>query len=238
MESVAKGPIKFVKGIPAKLNKKVAREICEYILNIPSTCGRGVGEGEKDTRSSFPESSLEHALLHKEGGCTDVHFQMQKIKIPARWERISFSSTTRGLNPLLGKRNEIILEGAHSAPRFEYILPKIRKITGKRIGVFAMARNHDPKTFQIILSEFEDIIWTTVPGIREFWEPEELCKSMGRGRVEKNPIKAFQKAQDLPPRRTGGGTTIVTGSFYLCGTIRDLFYAPEKILEQRTEFPI
>jgi len=34
-----------------------------------------------------------------------------------------------------------------------------------------------------------------------------------------------------------GGKVIVTGSFYLCGVIRDLFYAPEKILEQRTEFP-
>ena len=262
LESVAKGPVKFVKGIPAKLNKKVAREICEYVLNIPSPCGRGTkGEGRKETPPSPREIvptlsgpplrgiSWGKVLPHKGGGGKKIDFEMQKLPIPARWEKIPICSeiatlpmVARDDSTLVIARNAVtkqshrnngmvILEGAHSAPRFEYISPKIKKITGKKIGVFAMARNHDPKTFQIILPEFEEVIWTTVPGVREFWKPEELLKLMGRGRVEKNPIGAFRQAQTL------GGKVIVTGSFYLCGVIRDLFYAPEKILEQRTEFP-
>jgi folylpolyglutamate synthase/dihydropteroate synthase len=203
---VASAPVTFVKGIPAKLNKKVAREICEKIL-IPPPLGKGELEGD---------------------------FELRKLQIPARWEKIPHKPPLqRGQeSQLVGREGDFtILEGAHSAPRFEYILPKIKKVTGKKIGVFAMARNHDPKTFQIILPEFEEVIWTTVSGVREFWKPEELSKLMGRGRVEKNPIEAFRQAQKL------GEKVIVTGSFYLCGTIRDLFYAPEKILEQRTEFP-
>ncbi|MCF7831179.1 hypothetical protein K9M41_04275 [Candidatus Gracilibacteria bacterium] len=166
-----RGKVHFVKGIPNKLNKKLARNILEKIL--------GTGD-----------------------------FAMQKVNIPARWEKIG----------------NVILDGAHSAPRFDYILPKLQKIKGKKIGLLAMGKGHDPHSFKIIASELDEIVWTKVSGDREFWSPEELQKVVGRGEIEEDPIKAFNLAKEKE------GTLLVLGSFYLAGQIRDLFYPSEKII--------
>ena len=145
-------------------------------------------------------------------------FEMRKVQIPARWEVLQTS-------------NKIILDGAHSKPRFEFILPKIKKTTGKKIGVFAIAKSHDPESFKIIEKYFDEIFWTEVSGEREFWPAKMLQQKIGRGVAEKDPVKAFEKAKEL------GGKILVLGSFYLCGEIRNLFFDPQKIVEQQTEFP-
>ncbi len=180
LNTISKMEIEYVKGIKAKLNKKLARKICKYVLGHDK-------------------------------------FIMRKIQLPGRWEK--------------GTEN-VILDGAHSAPRFEFILPKIKKIKGPQIGVFAMTKNHDPKSFSIITDLFDEIIWTEVPGEREFHKSEELQKTHERGVIESDPIQALNKAQDMD------GTVLVMGSFYLVGLLRNEFYDPQKILEQQTEFPV
>ena len=185
-----KGQVTFVKGIPNKLNKKLARDIVEKIL--------GTGD-----------------------------FEMQKVDIPARWEVLK-NPGSKSRSP----GSKVILDGAHSAPRFEFILPKLKKIAGKRIGVIAMAKNHDPKSLDIIAPELDEIIWTTVSGEREFWSPAELAnitrvpnfQNPGFA-IEEDPIKAFNLAKEKE------GTVLVLGSFYLAGVIRNLFYPSEEILK-------
>ncbi len=147
-------------------------------------------------------------------------FMMAKAQLPARWEKLK-SPPVKG--------NTIILDGAHSQDRFEFILPKLKKITGKKIGIFAMAKNHDPESFKIILPYFDEVIWTEVSGEREFWPASYLQEKLKTGTMEKNPIKAFELVQK------SGGKIFVMGSFYLCGKIRELFYSSEEILNQRME---
>ncbi|MCF7812680.1 hypothetical protein K9M59_03770 [Candidatus Gracilibacteria bacterium] len=141
-------------------------------------------------------------------------FQMQKIQIPGRWEKIG----------------NIILDNAHSAPRMKFILPKIKKIKGRKIGILGLGKNHDPEIFKIIAPSLDEIIWTKMVGVRDFWDPKELQKKIGKGIIEPDPIKAFEKAKN------DRGTVFVFGMF-LSGEIRNLFYTPEKILSQQTQFP-
>ena len=142
-------------------------------------------------------------------------FVMEKIPLPCRWEKID---------------PNLILDGAHSAPRFENILPKLKKIQGKKVGILGLGKNHDPKVFEIIEKEFDEIFWVKIPESRDAWDPELLQKIMGRGSICPNPKIALKKAQEY------GGTILVNG-FFLGGKVRNLFYDPEEILKQRTEFP-
>ena len=170
----------------------------------------------------------EHILGH-----TD--FKMRKVQLPARWEVIAENREQRAENNDI----KIILDGAHSRPRFEYILPKIQKIKGPKIGIFAMAKNHDAKAFEIILPFFDEVIWTQVEGERAFWAAEELQKMFEQGQICLFAGKALQVATSVGNRHAcslQNTTILVIGSFYLCGEIRSFFYSSEKILEKRNEF--
>ena len=154
-------------------------------------------------------------------------FVMTKLKLPCRWEIIP-------LPPIPfpgGEGSKIILDGAHSAPRFENILPKIKKIQGKKIGVLGLGKNHNPRVFKIIADQFDEIFWVKVPESRDAWNPEVLQKTMGQGIVCENAKSAISQARKL-------GGTIFVNSFFLGGEVRNLFYDPQKILEQQTEFPV
>lgn len=151
---------------------------------------------------------------------TKNDFVMTRRILPCRWEKI-----------ITKEGKQIILEGAHSEPRFKFILPKLKKITEKKIAIFAMTKNHNPEDFKIILDYFDAIIWTKISGERGFWNPEILAEKFKKGIVENDPQKAFEKAQKKTNK------IIVLGSFYLCGKIRENFYASKDILKQQTEFP-
>lgn len=145
---------------------------------------------------------------------------MTHRKSPARWEKIKEQNKT------------LTLDGSHSKPRFEYILPKIKKQKEGKIAIIGMTKNHDPKSLKIILDSFEEIIWTTVPGERVFWSSSELQNASKRGLVSKNPTEALKTALNMPQKYI-----YVLGSFYLCGIARESYYPTDKIIEQQTEFP-
>jgi len=148
----------------------------------------------------------------------EVGVDFQKVATPGRWETMPDTQ-------------KIILDGAHSIDRFLYRLPQIKKQEGKIVGVCAMAQNHDPSAFQVVLEELDDVIWTTIAGERGFWSPTELAQRFGRGEIEEDPQKALVLARER------GDVVLVTGSFYLCGLLRENWYSKEAILLQQTEFP-
>ncbi len=156
-------------------------------------------------------------------------FVMEKLTLPCRWEVINLQSSIFKLQTNK-KGGKIILDGAHSAPRFENILPKLKKIQGKKVGVLGLGKNHDPKVFEIIVDEFDEIFWVKIPESRDAWDPEVLKKRIGRGIVCVDAKSALEQAQKLEG-------TIFVNSFFLGGEIRNLFYDPEEILKQQTEFP-
>ena len=148
-------------------------------------------------------------------------FVMTPLKLPARWERMPVESLQK-----------IILDGAHSAPKIEYIISKIKKIDGKKIGIFAMAKNHDYENFAKIIPLFDEIIWTKISSGRESWNPKDLQEKFQTGETSVDSSQALKMAHMRE------GTIVVLGSFYLCGEIREKFYPSEKMLAQQTEFPV
>ena len=170
--------IYYLKGIKQKLNKKLARKICEQIL-----------------------------------GSTE--FKMSKPNLPCRWEKVV---------------PNIILDGAHSGPRFEYLKQsKLLKYPGPYTLVLGMQKNHSANAFKLLLPYAARIIWTELD--KSAWKAEELQSEHTVGEAIKSPLEALKKAQ------TYDEPILVTGSFYLCGAIRDYFYSREVILEQQTEWP-
>ena len=65
---------------------------------------------------------------------------LESLQLPARWERVG---------------ENMILEGAHSVDRFRFRLGDIQAISGKKVGVFAMLRDHDPEAFRVVLPFFD-----------------------------------------------------------------------------------
>ena len=192
LNNIAKSEVTYIKGIRQKLNKKLARKICEKVLE-------------------------------------NSNFEMRKIQLPCRWEILNYPSPPAPLPKGEGSQ-KIILDGAHSTPRFKFIEGKVRKLLGKKVAVFGMANNHNPNGFKVLESYFDEIVWTTLPGEREFWKVEDLQKIFGRGEIEKNPHKALEKASKL------GDTIVVLGSFYLAGELRGEFYDSENIKKCQNEF--
>lgn len=181
-EKTSNNNLTYIKGIKQKMNKKIARKICEQIL------------------------------------CSN-DFEMNLPKLPARWEKIG---------------GNLILDGAHSAPRFEYILPKIKKLKRPRIGIFGLGANHDPEIFSIIIPEFDHVIWSEVPEMRITWTAKELFDKFEIGSCEPIPKKALEIAQEWAEKNDG---IIFTNGLFLSGAIREAFYPGQEILKQQTEFP-
>ena len=69
------------------------------------------------------------------------------VALPARWEWVA---------------DDVVLEGAHCVDRFEFCLPALKKISGKRVGLFGMTKNHDPAAFGVVLPFFDEVLWTDV----------------------------------------------------------------------------
>ncbi len=177
-------------------------------------------------------------IVHKITGKSDIKLVISAL--PARWEFMPSSSLCT-----------IILDGAHSLPRFESIREKIKALPSPKVAVFAMRRNHDPKSFKIVSDLFDEVIFTTGQEDPDlFWSPEELQKIFPQGIIVKNAREALGRIGDSEdstltkkePERVSDRlrkdlTLISLGSFYFCGEVRNWFYPTEKIEEQRTEWP-
>ena len=140
--------------------------------------------------------------------------KIPEIRLPARWEKFG----------------NVILDLAHSGERFDFLVPKIKEISGSKVAVLGMTQNRNPKDLKKILPFFEHIFWSDFSiNDRKFWSPNQLQKIFKKGEVFKN-IDAIQN-------RFPKNTILVTGSHFLCGAIRERFVPTSEILAQRSEFP-
>lgn len=146
---------------------------------------------------------------------------MKPVRLPCRWEKID-----------LNNEKQLILDGAHSGPRFEFIIPKIKKLTGKKTLILGMTKNHKPDKLEQVLPLFDQIIWTEIGSDRETWSAIDLQSKFQIGSIETDPVKALALARQESEK------ILVTGSLYLGGIIREGFYPSKKIIEQRTEWPM
>lgn len=139
-----------------------------------------------------------------------------KTELPCRWERLD---------------REIILDGAHSTPRFKYLeATKLIKNRGPYTLVLGMQTRHDLESFKTIIPYAKNIIWTE-SGETDCISAEALQKHYKMGEIIQDPFEAIKAAQQKEE------LILVTGSLYLCGRVRELFYKSEDILDQQTEWP-
>lgn len=143
--------------------------------------------------------------------------------IPGRLEQVS-------KNPL------IILDGAHNP---EKMRATISSLDGNYCAVFAATKQKDvkgmlveliPKTSKLFVTQYG--VFTDM-GRVESLTPQELAdviKEMKKGNYSlvSEPKQALEKAKEECER------ILVTGSLYLVGEIRNLFYPAEEILKRRS----
>lgn len=166
--------------------------------------------------------------------------KIPKIKLPARWEIIKKEWKT------------IILDWAHSKPRINEIIKKFQKIKWKkylllwvkkwRTGDFLKPLVNNAN--EVYLTEFDrngnksislkELGLAFLSNSNYYNGAKKTPWSNIKFTWIKNPITALNKILNKMQKWE---TFLITWSFHLCWTIRDLFYPPEKILKQQTEFP-
>jgi len=241
LEKTAKTPVHFLKGVKSKMNKKIARKIVEKILNSTSFELQNPKLPARWEKIEIHASKFQKTSHHSglDPGSTLKSFKFQpEFKIRGADSGIRLDDEKKPKNSSVDQSISfsVILDAAHSRPRFEFILPKIKKLRGQKILLAAMTKNHNPANFEVILPEFDEIFWIDqIPGTaREFHPAKFLRDRAGRGVADfKTPQSALRATSDQFPT----AKIIVIGSFFLAGSIRELAIPTEKILQQQTEFP-
>lgn len=141
--------------------------------------------------------------------------EVDNVKLPCRFEEIDTG---------------LILDGAHSEPRFKHIKDKLEKLNEKFTVIFAMTSSHEPRNLKIINKYIDKLIVTHVDTHRDFWEIDELQKIFPNAERISNPLDALYKAKKYENK------ILVIGSFYLCGIIRDEYIPTEEIIFKQSEF--
>jgi dihydrofolate synthase/folylpolyglutamate synthase len=158
-----------------------------------------------------------------------LHHSLKSAKVPGRFEIITSGRRTGPNKPL------IILDGAHNPVKVKTFLKSLTKIIPDKKFVFLVAfkKGKDieqmlklmkPCVKTFVITQFSKI---TDMG-KHFTTPaediEKILKKLnfsGEILVEKNSVKALNKAKKIAGK---DNTIITTGSLYLIGEIRDIFF--------------
>ncbi len=128
---------------------------------------------------------------------------------------------------VIGRNPNIILDGAHNVEGIEAIKNFIQEYTLSPIHlVFAIMKDKEiEKITEIIFPLAKNIILTKFPYYRVA-EPNEILKRASSFQkkiiIEINPSLAFQKVKEIAEPTD---TILITGSLYLAGEIKKLFYS-------------
>lgn len=125
----------------------------------------------------------------------------------------------------------VILDGAHNEQKLEYLF---KHVTGSPIVVLGMLACKDhSSTINMIRSRAKELILTVPKAYgKDGWNLDDISVNAIR-------INDCKEALDHALRLAGSSNTVlVTGSLFLVGEIRELYYPSEKIIEQRTSWPI
>lgn len=150
-------------------------------------------------------------------------------RLPCRFETVSES-------PL------IILDGAHSPAKMKTTAETIKSLGMPVHILFAAAQNKDVKDMLAPLIEVAETISTTRFSLRErpVHHPVELLKLIPeplRGDAFLSPRDALATIRKKQKEAKGRFAIVVTGSLFLAGELRDLWYPEAEIRKQATSFP-
>jgi dihydrofolate synthase/folylpolyglutamate synthase len=153
---------------------------------------------------------------------------LASTRFPARFERMPGMQT-------------VILDGAHNPQKVAALIPEIARLPRPRVGVlgFLAAKRADEMMAQLA-PHLDEIVLTSPPIVGKPALDVDLAMTLARS-LTQVPISGRAvplAALDLAIERAGAeGSVVVTGSLYLCGAIRERWYASEEIITQRTQWP-
>lgn len=148
-------------------------------------------------------------------------------QLPARFE-------------IMEKKPIIIIDGAHNPSKIESTLFNLKKLRFKKLFlILAVSADKDWKTMVRIIAPITDSIYVTrfsVPG-RQAVDPVLLMKEAQKYHKQKyrinlysDPVQAFNEAKC---KASKDDVVLVTGSFYLAGDIRSLYFSEDMIIRRR-----
>lgn len=171
-------------------------------------------------RGSDPNAALA-ATIGRHLGIDDrtISRGIAAARLPCRFE-------------IMQKNPTVILDGAHNPAKIRYLVKKIKTkviviaafADGKNTR--AMLKSLAPIAKRLILTRFEE-------RDRIAADPVTLKRQAGRGEIFLNPHRALERALSLAKPTD---TILVTGSFYLTGSLRTRWITENKILKNRTPF--
>lgn len=158
---------------------------------------------------------------------------LASAKLPARFEIVQ-------RNPL------IILDGAHNPDKLNYLTKRLRlfkqELTIKKTHLICSltSEKNIKQCFKKIIKEVDFAYCTkALTTVRSFAEPKQLAKELKKlkpvaAQSFSRPDLALRAALNKADKND---LIIITGSFFLCGDLRNRWIDPKKQLEQRTSFP-
>jgi dihydrofolate synthase / folylpolyglutamate synthase len=156
----------------------------------------------------------------------DILKGIQKARMPARFEPLQIS-------PL------VIVDGAHNQVKMKNTVKNLEDLKYDRMHlVFSIAPRPDLKAvLTIILKKADSILLTKCH--QNSMEPKDLLSMVkaldfkGRVEIELSPSEAVRRSIKLAKK---SDLVLITGSFYLAGYARKLWYPEAEILRKRSSF--
>ena len=182
------------------------------------------------------DSNLNHGLIATACQVLGINHQPKDIQLPARLERQEYKGWL------------VLLDGAHNAQKMNYLMDYISTLKFKKLHLLlAASSNKNSKQYlEQVMQAADSVTLTSFPllnfekhtaklSMRSVTELSDIADSVNvQYSVVPNPTEAFK---DIAAKAGVDDLILVTGSMYLCGRIRELFYTADQILAQRTSFP-
>jgi len=156
-----------------------------------------------------------------------VRAGLERAHLPGRLERIPPSS----INPC-----PVLLDGAHNPDKLFAMLGALEGLPYERLHVVYGAIGwRTPDEALGRLASLASTLFVTEPRVyckrpRPAEEIAQVVASHPRLTLERDPLAAVRRALD---RAGPDDLVLVTGSLYLCGEVRGLWYAEEQVVDER-----
>jgi dihydrofolate synthase / folylpolyglutamate synthase len=153
---------------------------------------------------------------------------LAQTRIAARFERMPCPGT-------------VILDGAHNAQKVGAMIPDLMHLPRPRVGVIGfLAAKRSDEMIELLGPALDHVV-VAQPDVRgkpgrDIARTAESVRERISAPVvsAQSPVPAVRMAEEIAGEE---GSVIVTGSLYLCGAVRERWYASREIIEQKTQWP-
>ncbi len=159
---------------------------------------------------------------------------------PDRMARALTRTRLQGRLELASNDPLVVLDGAHNPQKSRALAGSLPEVVGPRrlVAVLgAMGYKKAREVVEPILAAADEVVFTQADVyVKRAYPAPALMELAGAGgaRAIADPIQAVEEAVRLAGP---DGAVCVTGSLYLVGRVRELWWPTEKIVEQRTPWP-